>query len=124
MAKPSVIYFGRSDDSILLVVRMLNVAGFEVIYAYHDQEIPEQIKKQPQPALILIDDINTVAQVNKYAKLKSNPVTTQIPLIVITRPGLLPQDMLDALGADQYILKPINPKQLEEMLQHYLARSE
>jgi CheY-like chemotaxis protein len=123
MTKPSVIYFGRSDDSILLIARMLNAARFEVIYAYHDQEIPEQIKKQPQPALILIDDINTVDQVNKYAKLKSNPVTTQLPLIVITRPGLLTQDMLDTLDADQYILKPINPQQFKKTLQHYLARS-
>jgi len=85
----------------------------------------EALKQLPRGKfdLIITDinmpDINGLELINF---VKGNPEYTRIPLIVVTTEGSSKdKEKGMALGADEYLVKPIDPVMLQEMVKRYLG---
>ena len=75
--------------------------------------------------LILLDDMMPVMSGKQtFAKLKENP-DFKTPVVVLTANAVsgMKEDYL-ALGFDDYLAKPINKKELDEVLDKYLTKEE
>jgi len=85
----------------------------------------EALKQLPRGKfdLIITDinmpDINGLELINF---VKGNPEYTRIPLIVVTTEGASrDKEKGIALGADEYLVKPIDPVMLQELVKKYLG---
>lgn len=105
------------------IVRLIQVnlerMGHDVVTAYDGQEALDQIRKE-KPDLVLLDVIMPhVDGLEVLRRIRKNPETARLPVVMLT---VQAQDG-DAtagleLGADDYMTKPFNPKDLGRFLEH------
>ncbi len=113
MAKAKILVVDDSPESINLLVYFLKPAGYEVLTAEDGPEAIEIVEKTP-PDIILLDIM--LPTIDGYAvceRLKKNPRTQHIPIIMITALQEL-KDKIRALeaGADDFITKPFENVEL------------
>jgi len=97
----------EDDPSIsLLYQKAFTFEGFEVTTSFDGAGVYEQVLKTP-PSIILLDIIlPTVNGLQVLAKLKGDPTTAQIPVIMLSNlDGMKEIDEAIALGAVKYITK-------------------
>ena len=102
-----------------LLKEWLTKSGIRVILAGNGCEALKacELKK---PDLIITDiDMPVMDGIEATAKLKENPETTSIPIIVISASNMddLPQDVFD-----DFLLKPVNPGQLLDKIAKLLQK--
>ena len=103
---------------------VLEQSGFETIEA-EDYDIAQQKLVEPYPDLILLDWMLPGGSGVQLAKsLKQHEFTRDIPVIMLTARGEEDDKIrgLDA-GADDYITKPFNPRELTIRARNLLSRS-
>lgn len=104
-----------------LLKAYLSAGGYETVEAKNGKEALEKFAEHP-PDLVLLDII--MPGIDGYEvcrKIKENRKTTLLPVIMVT--GLEDFDAKMkalALGADDYINKPINEKELLMRVQNHL----
>jgi DNA-binding response OmpR family regulator len=113
MTKAKILVVDDSPESINLLVYFLKPAGYEVLTAEDGPEAIEIVEKTP-PDIILLDIM--LPTIDGYAvceRLKKNPRTQHIPIIMITALQEL-KDKIRALeaGADDFITKPFENVEL------------
>jgi putative two-component system response regulator len=123
---------GNKDKTLILVVddhkltrellkTYLEHGGYSTIEAQNGKEALERIE-QYSPDLVLLDILMPVVDGYKVCKhIKDDPRTTLLPVIVIT--GLEDFDakmQALSLGADDFINKPINEKELLTRVKNHL----
>ena len=107
------------DDPTIhdLVKRFLVKQGFEVLTANSGAE-GIRLARIVQPEAITLDVMMPgMDGWSVLTALKANPHTAGIPVIMMTMVD--DQNLGYALGASEYLLKPINGKQLEAILDKY-----
>jgi CheY-like chemotaxis protein len=107
------------DDPTIhdLIDRFLSKQGFKVVTASSGQE-GLRLAKQLQPQAITLDVMMPVMDGwSVLAALKADPESAHIPVIMISIVDN--QNLGYALGAADYLLKPINRQQLISVLQKY-----
>ncbi len=105
-----------------LVSTLEEVEDFEIVEASTGFEALKQLPRK-QFALIITDinmpDINGLELINF---VKNNMNYRHIPLIVVTTEGAERDRKKGiALGADEYLVKPVQPDKLQEIVMKYLA---
>jgi two-component system cell cycle response regulator DivK len=113
-----------SADNRLLVKRILNAEGYQVLEAISAQQALEVLAEQT-PDLILMDihmpdmDGYTLTQ-----KLRARPETQHTPIIALTALALKGdrERSLEA-GCDEYIQKPIDVDRLPRLIRRFLAHT-
>jgi DNA-binding response OmpR family regulator len=115
------------DDRVLsqLVCAIVREAGHVPIPAYDAMQVVMFAMRSPTPAAIILD-INMPGGTGLEAlrKLKLSARTSPIPVIVLS--GSAEIDMpqqVKALGADEFLSKPINPEVLTLAIQRVLRES-
>ncbi|MBI4392064.1 MAG: response regulator [candidate division NC10 bacterium] len=114
------------DDQPLnreLVADLLEPAGYTVLEAEDGVDLLERVQRE-HPDLILLDlklpgpDGFTLAR-----QLKAHPATRGVPVVAVTA-DLLPDKRAWALeaGCDGYLQKPLDPRELLEVVTRLLAR--
>ena len=88
----------------------------------------EALKQLPQAKFdLIITDINMpdINGLELISFIRNNPEYSHIPLIVVTTESS-PRDREKglALGADEYLVKPIDPVQFQELIRKYLGLNE
>jgi signal transduction histidine kinase/DNA-binding response OmpR family regulator len=112
------------DDSSAaqLVETQLTSAGYRVVICRHPERALE-VAAEIQPSAITIDIL--MKPINGWellSTLKSDPRTALIPVIVVT---IVDQPSTGALlGADEYIVKPVDKAVLLAAVEHCVHRSE
>jgi CheY-like chemotaxis protein len=107
-----------------LIKIKLGRCGLTVIEATNGLEAIETARNQ-KPDIILMDVM--MPKMNGFEaceKLKSNPDTARIPIVMLTARG--EQANLEkglALGATDYMSKPFSPQKLAELVIEILTRS-
>jgi len=91
----------------------LNFKGYPVVTAANGQEALDLIARE-HPALIITDIL--MPKMDGYTliqKLRSNPKTSQIPIIVLTATYITPEDKAFALslGAVRFMEKPVDTEE-------------
>jgi len=114
------------DDSPMIVdvfVTMLGRGGYKSIAALSGAECLETLKSTT-PDLILLDVMmEPMDGWETLEKIKADPETRNIPVLVLTAKPLTPEEA-NRYGAyiEDYILKPTTHHQLCEAIEHVLAR--
>jgi putative two-component system response regulator len=107
------------DDSMVreMVVRLLKIEGYEVIEAAYGQAGCAAALSE-KPNIILLDlNMPIMDGFQVLAKLKSNPETEHIPVIVLTARIVLESERrCMQAGATDYIKKPWGPAELQERI--------
>jgi two-component system cell cycle response regulator DivK len=121
MGKVKVLYIEDNLDNMILVKRVLEIEGYEVISAETGQEgLVKALENQPD---IVITDIN-LPDIDGYQvtdKLKKNAATAHIPIIAMTA-NVMKKDRENVIeaGCDGYISKPIDVDDLPGQVENFL----
>jgi two-component system alkaline phosphatase synthesis response regulator PhoP/two-component system response regulator VicR len=115
-------------DDEFYIRRLLEVnlqrAGFRVTMASDGQEALDQIRREP-PDLVLLDVMMPrVDGFEVLRRLKADPKTAGIPVLMLTAKAQ-DADIFHGLcaGADFYLTKPFNPKDLLMWVDRVAAQS-
>ena len=121
MGKAKVLYIEDNLDNMILVKRVLEIEGYEVIAAQTGTEgLTRAIEDRPD---IIITDIN-LPDIDGYEitnSLKKDNKTAHIPVVAMTA-NVMKKDrehVFDA-GCDGYISKPIDVDELPEQIENFL----
>ncbi len=121
MGKVKVLYIEDNFDNMILVKRVLEIEGYEVIGAETGQEgLARAVENQPD---IVITDIN-LPDIDGYEitdTLKRNGKTAHIPVIAMTA-NVMKKDRENVFeaGCDGYISKPIDVDDLPGQIENFL----
>ncbi|MBI3996962.1 MAG: response regulator [Candidatus Omnitrophica bacterium] len=112
-----------NPDFLELLCGRLENWGYEVLKAPNG-EASLRIAQAHRPDLILLDVLMpTMKGWDVCAQLKADPNTERIPIIFLTALGL-PEHIKagKSLGADDYLVKPFKPEELQERINTCLLR--
>ena len=117
----TILYVEDNAENRLLVRRILQAEGYQVLEADSAQAAIEVVRSQP-PDLILMD-IN-LPEIDGYtltSRLKSIPAFGRIPIIALTA-NVMRGDRERTLeaGCDGYIQKPIDVDTLPQQVDRFL----
>lgn len=120
MAGKKILVVDDEVDFIEAVKIRLEAMDYDVISATNGKDGVARAKKD-QPSLILLDLVMPKSNgFEALSKLKSDPATSEIPVIIITAKSDT-EYILDAgkLGAADYIMKPVSMHTLLEYIRKY-----
>ncbi len=110
-------------DTLRLVGLMLQRQGYQIIAATNGTQAIT-IAQAEKPDLVLLDVM--MPDVDGYEvtrRLRSNPVTTHIPIIMFTAKTMVDDKVLGfESGVDDYLTKPTQPRELFAHVKAVLAR--
>ncbi len=114
------------DDSPFIVdvfVTMLERGGYRTVAAYGGEECLE-ILKTVTPDLILLDIMmEPMDGWETLEKIKENPTTKEIPVLMLTAKQLTPVEAEEyGIFIEDYVLKPITHRELYDTIEHVLGR--
>src|SRR5262249_16110587 len=108
-------------DNRQILRDLLGNAGYALVEAENGQEAPLPVSKQ-RPDLIVMDiQLPVMEWYEATRRLKSDPGTKSIPIIVITSYALSGDETkARAAGCDAYVTKPYSPRQLLAKVREFL----
>ena len=120
----SKIMVVEDDESLLeLECMLLTSHGYQVSGMHNGEEALECLERE-MPDLVLLDVMMPgVDGFEVCRQIKSNPMTSHIPVILLTaKKGI--EDMVkgEAVKADQYLTKPFKSAVVIEKIQCFLNR--
>ena len=109
------------DDTRLLLKRALEKRGYRVLEAINGQEAVN-IAERERPDLILMDlDLPILDGIAATQQLRQKPELNRVPIVAVTAyPLSYTRVNAFARGCNEYMGKPIDLGQLEELLTRYL----
>ncbi|RPJ42281.1 MAG: response regulator [Candidatus Latescibacterota bacterium] len=113
------------DDEVYILHILdfsLGAEGYEVITAADGEEAMRKARSE-KPDLIVLDIMMPkVDGFEACRRLKADPETSPIPVILLTAKGReVDRQMGMEVGADDYIVKPFSPTRLIEKIGSYLS---
>ncbi len=121
-----VLCIEDEPDMIELLQLLLQRQGLEVTGARGGKEGLAMVEQSP-PDLILLDIMMPEMDGwEVYNRLKQNPKSRHIPVIVVTARAQASEKVtaLREAGVDDYITKPFGPTQLLESIERVLDRKQ
>lgn len=111
--RPRVLVVDDNETNVELICMHLKPFPYDIEKAYDGEEALQKIQEEP-PDLILLDLM--MPRISGYEvcqKVKNNPQTALIPVIIITALREL-EDKIKAIeiGADDFLIKPFNKIEL------------
>ena len=124
MAKKRILVIDDEPELVKAITIRLEASGYEVIPAFDGQQGLDKAGGI-KPDLILLDIV--MPKMDGYEvcrKLKSNPETKGIPIIIFTASAAVGPEKLEkrriSVGAEGIIKKPFEPAELLEMVNKLL----
>ncbi|MEE4242538.1 MAG: response regulator [Desulfopila sp.] len=126
--KKKILLVDDDPDFVEAVKVIVEKGGYDVKVAYDGQEGLEAVAEE-KPDLIVLDVMMPVMNGHEAcAKLKKNKETAEIPIILLTAVAdrvttstYTHRDMLES-EADDYIPKPVEPKELLELIKNWVKK--
>ena len=112
--KYTVLIIDSDQANALVATRVLLLAKFETRTAVRQDEIVEQLNKQPPADVIAMDMVlPDVIGLELLGRLREHPIYKSVPIIVMTA-KVDHDDLVAALayGASGYMSKPLKPEAL------------
>jgi CheY-like chemotaxis protein len=119
----TVLVIDADQNNALTSTRALLLAKFETRAAARQDEIVEQLNKQPAADVIAMDtELPDVIGLELLGRLREHPVYKSVPIIVMTSKADH-DDIVAALayGASGFMTKPFKPEKLVESVQAVLG---
>jgi len=115
-----------NEEMLDTLVRIFGLYDFEVIKALDGKEAIAKAEKS-QPDIIILDGMMPVMDGFEACQiLKQKKVTKEIPVVFLTANFMELRDRIKGLelGADDYLLKPFNSKELVARIKSIIKRTE
>jgi len=98
-------------------------AGFDVRCAFDGQEAWEAICRQRPDILITDFQMPRLNGLELIARVRDNPATTDLPVIVLTAKGfeVSPQELAEKMGVLAVLGKPFSPRELLRLVESIAA---
>ena len=114
-----------ADDEVHIVqvvaIKLRN-GGYTVVTAPNGTEALEIMKDTPCDAVITDFQMPGMNGLELVEKLRSNPATASIPVIMLTARGFaIDQDQKESLGIAHCLSKPFSPRELLMVLEETLS---
>ncbi len=124
--KKKILLIDDDPDFVEAVKVIVENGGYDVKIAYDGEEGLEAVAAE-KPDLIVLDVMMPVMNGHECcAKLKANPATAKIPVILLTAVAdrvttstYTHRDMLES-DAEDYMPKPVEPKELLNLIKNWL----
>ncbi len=120
---PTVLVVEDFEDNRFMMRRLLEMSGYRVIEAVNGQEAIEAAQRE-HPDLILMDlSLPLLDGLSATRRIRAQPNLRQVPIIAVSA-----HDTTDfhaealAAGCNEYVTKPIDFDELEELLKRLLMR--
>jgi phosphate regulon transcriptional regulator PhoB len=119
-----IVVIEDEDDILEVIAYNLKREGYEVITSTSGEDGLDKIARSA-PNLVVLDlMLPEIDGLEICRKLKSDPVTRSIPVIMVTAKGEESDVVLGlGVGADDYITKPFSPRELVARVKAILRRS-
>ena len=114
------------DDRVLthLLSTKLRRHGAEVVVAHDAMQAFMSAMRSPPDVIVLDIHMPGGTGIEALRKLKASTKTSAIPVIVLSGSGTGDTpDQVKALGADAFLIKPIDPDALYEVLRSTLGHT-
>jgi OmpR family response regulator RpaB len=99
----------------------LSIRGYKVILAANGEEALYLFRKE-QPNLVILDIM--LPKIDGYEVCSKIRKESQVPIIMLTALGDISDRVMGLeLGADDYVMKPFSPKELEARIRSVLRRT-
>ncbi|MEF8879475.1 MAG: response regulator [Candidatus Thermoplasmatota archaeon] len=109
------------EDVLFTVGNMLEMEGYEVMKAADGEQALDMLENKDTPDLILLDIMMPgMDGWDVCAKIRENSDLSGIPIIFLTAKGDTMSVGMGGLGAEDYIVKPFNVKDLKERVEQVL----
>lgn len=117
--QPTVLVVDDNADSLVLMERYLTGSPYH-FYGIRNGQQAIHIAEEIQPDVILLDVMMPDQDGwNLLGQLREHPATRHIPVIICTI--LAQRDLALALGAGDFLRKPVNRQELLVMISHFSA---
>jgi two-component system cell cycle response regulator DivK len=118
-----ILIIEDNEQNLTLMKDILTYHGYEVIEANNGKE-GVKIARELRPVLILMDIQMPVMDGFTAIKiLKDDPLTKNIKIVGITSYAMKEdEEKILASGFDAYVSKPINTRQLPELVRRFLEQ--
>ena len=117
LAAKKILLAEDAESNIIILGDFLNFHGYEMIYARNGREAIEKAI-ETLPDLILMDiQMPVMDGLEATRRLRIDPRFTSVPIVALTALAMTGdrERCLEA-GATEYVSKPVNLKQLEELI--------
>jgi len=124
MAKTKILIVDDSADIVEMIAKRLKAQGYDTVTAVNGQEALEKTAAE-KPDLILLDVMMPgLDGISTGTRLKADPNTKNIPIIMVTAKGEREDIMnaIDKVGVAEYIVKPFRIDQLIEKINFVLTQ--
>ena len=124
MDKPTILVVDDEEDIVELVELNLSREGYKVLACGTGEQALEMAGSKLPNLMILDLMLPGIDGLEVCRRLKSNPKTTQIPIIILSAKGE-EADIVAGLelGADDYVTKPFSGKVLVARVRRILRRA-
>ncbi len=123
---PSILIADDNEEMLETLERIFELYEFDVFKAKNGREAVELAEKE-NPDLIILDAKMPVMDGFEACKvIKENHKTRDIPVVFLTANYIQPTDRVTGLhlGADDYLLKPFNSKELVARVKSIIKRND
>ena len=119
--KRKVLIVDDTKTVIMSEKMMLTGQGYDVEVAEDGQEAIDKVSTFRPDAILMDIMMPRLNGIEAYQKLKSNPETKDIPIIMVTTKGERNKvEAAFAAGCNDYVTKPINKLQLLTKLRNVM----
>ncbi len=125
MKHEKIVIIEDESDILEVIAYNLKREGYEVLTSTDGEDGLAQIE-QEAPDLVVLDlMLPTIDGIEICTKLKTDPITRSIPVIMVTAKGEESDIVLGlSVGADDYVTKPFSPKELVARVKAVLRRGQ
>jgi CheY-like chemotaxis protein len=122
--KHTIMVVEDYDDTRVLLRHALEIKGYRVLEAANGQEAVDLAERE-QPDLILMDlDLPILDGISATNQIRRQSRMEQVPIVAVTAyPLSYTRVKAFAKGCNEYMSKPIDLKELDELIVRYLPRN-
>jgi DNA-binding response OmpR family regulator len=121
--KPKVLMVEDEEDTASLLKFLLERANYRVVHAKDGRQAQELINTMSLPDIVLLDVmLPFLSGLQVLTHIRSKVEWEKVPIVMLTADGS-EHDIKRALetGANDYMLKPFNPRELTTRLKRFLG---
>ncbi len=122
MSKGKILVVDDEINITQILEFSIGAEGYEVIAAQNGEEAIDKARRE-QPDLIILDIMMPIIDGYEACRiLKANPLTKNIPVILLTAKGRdIDKRLGYEVGATDYIIKPFSPNKLIDRIHELLS---